>query len=300
LPEKIRIVEVGPRDGFQNIKTFIPTERKIELIALLAKAGVREMELTSFVSPKAIPQMSDAKEVAAAALAGLPKDFGAMALVPNARGAQTAAECGIPKVAFVISVSRRHNMENVRRTPEESLESLREVISAFPQLTVRLDIATAFVCPFEGDIPAEAALRLVYAGLEAGVKEIVLCDTIGAASPTQVQSLLRRLRKERVSAPLGLHLHDTRGLGLANTLIGLQEGITLFETSVAGLGGCPFAPGAAGNTATEDLLNMLDGMKYETGIDLQCYMQAVNYVVEHIQADITSRFYRSCHIAAEA
>jgi hydroxymethylglutaryl-CoA lyase len=169
---------------------------------------------------------------------------------------------------------------------------MENLLRSFPELSIRLALATAFVCPFEGKIAPEQALPIVERAIAAGVREITLCDTVGAASPDQIHLLLEHLRAANIDAVFGLHLHDTRGLGLANTLAGLEEGVEAFETSVAGLGGCPFAPGAAGNTATEDLLNMLSAMGFSTGISFDRYMSAVQFVADNIQENITSRMHR--------
>ncbi len=280
---KITVVEVGPRDGFQNIKEFIPTEIKFRVIDEMFAAGVQAMEITSFVSPKAIPQMADAKELAAKVVGKYGGKRRLIALVPNLRGAQMAAECGLDTVTFVISASERHNLENVRKTPAESLADLGQLLREIPALNVRLDIATAFGCPFLGDIPEDAVMALARDAAGLGVKEVVLCDTIGVANPNQVGRLARRALAE-LAVPVGLHLHDTRGLGLANALAGLREGVEMFEASVGGLGGCPFAPGASGNTATEDLLNMLAGLDIATGVSITEYLKAVETVVREVQA----------------
>lgn len=285
----IKVVEVGPRDGFQNIKDYIPLDVKYETISLLAASGISDMEITSFVNSKAIPQMAGAPELARRTVESLSGKVRLIALVPNAKGAAMARECGISTVSYVISVSERHNMENVRRTPDQSMEELTQLIAMFPDMNVRLDVATAFGCPFLGHISEDAVMRVVERGIEAGVKEIILCDTIGIGNPIQVDGIVRNYFRKGYDTPLGLHLHDTRGMGLANSLTGLLAGVTMFETSVAGLGGCPFAPGAAGNTSTEDMLNMFTSMGLDTGVDLSLYMKAVRLVQGHIQPNSTSR-----------
>ena len=296
--QRIRVVEVGPRDGFQNIKTFIPTETKYAIIADMFAAGVSEMEFTSFVSPRAIPQMADAWELAVRVV----KEYGAgkrlIALVPNLRGAQTALECGVGTVSYVISASERHNMENVRKTPAESLADLKQLRREMPELKVRLDIGTAFGCPFLGAISEDSVMALAKEGVQAGVCEVVLCDTIGIGNPSQVRRLSERAIRE-LPVPVGLHLHDTRGLGLANTLAGMLAGVTLFETSLAGLGGCPFAPGAAGNTATEDLLNMLAAMGLETGVELGDFLDAVKMVVEQVEPTAGGHVFKASSACAK-
>lgn len=281
LPGQVRVVEVGPRDGFQNQPPIL-TEIKYQIIAGMIEAGVKEMEITSFVSPKAIPQMADAKELAARVVGQYGEKAGLrlIALVPNLKGAQAALESGLKTVSYVISASERHSLENVRKTTAESFEGLKQLLRELPQLFVRLDIATAFGCPFLGSVPEENVLKLAAEAAEAGVGEIILCDTIGVGNPLQVYSLAQKARG--IGVPMGLHLHDTRGLGLANTLAGLQAGVAMFETSVAALGGCPFAPGASGNTATEDLLNMLTSLGLATGISMERYLQAVDLVIKEV------------------
>ncbi|MDR0519374.1 MAG: hydroxymethylglutaryl-CoA lyase [Clostridiales Family XIII bacterium] len=291
LPNNVTIVEVGPRDGFQNLPDFIPTEVKIKSIEKIIESGVKDVEITSFVNPKAIPQMADASEVAAAIIGkyGNRQGMHFIALVPNARGAESAVRCGITTVSIVISASESHNKANVNRSVAESLAALREIAVSFPNLAVRLDIATALGCPFEGKVPEKDVLSLVAKALDIGVREIVLCDTVGVADPLSVDSLTRAALKEVGGrCPIALHLHDTRGIGVANTYAGMLNGIEKFEASIGGLGGCPFAPGAAGNTATEDVLNMLCGMGVETGIDMGRYMEALRYVQANIKSDLTS------------
>jgi hydroxymethylglutaryl-CoA lyase len=291
LPKKIDIVEVGPRDGLQNLVDFVPTEAKIHLIELLLESGVRYIELTSFVHPKAIPQLADATDVTTAIVEkyGGDDSFFFNALVPNVRGAENAVRCGLDTVSVVVSASEAHNKANVNRTVEESLQGLADIAAAFPGLIIRLDMATAFGCPFEGAVPGERIVALIDRALGIGVSEVVLCDTIGIADPKQTESLLGAVQGAFPDLPLALHMHDTRGLGLANILTAMQCGVTAFETSVGGLGGCPFAPGAAGNTTTEDLLNMADRMGIDTGISLKGFYAAVDYVKKAIKPDLTSR-----------
>lgn len=295
LPQEVAVVEVGPRDGYQNVKEWIPTETKIAIIEAMIAAGVRSMEITSFVHPKAIPQMADAAQVTQAVLerhAG--SAFLPIALVPNLVGARNAYRSGIREVAYVVSASEKHNLANINRTREQSLAELANITSEFPDLKVRLDVATAFGCPFAGKVPEDLVLSLIEEALKHGIATINLCDTIGVANPRQVYNLVTTVAKTFPGVPLCLHLHDTRGMGLANTLAGLQAGVTMFETSIGGLGGCPFAPGAAGNTATEDLLNMLHAMNIETGIDLDKYLAAVRLVREKIQPDLTGHMVNAC------
>lgn len=293
LPEKVTLVEVGPRDGFQNIKEFISTDVKLSVIDGLVKSGFKRIQVTSFVSPKAIPQMQDAKAVAAEVLAKYPEvDFSA--LVPNAFGARSAKEAGIKEISFVISASERHNMENVRRTVAESFEELKKIREEMKEMVIKLDIATAFGCPFLGKTPVENVLKMIETGLEIGVDRIFICDTIGVANPKQVEVVIKAIRAKYPELDFGLHLHDTRGMGVANVLTALQNGVTLFESAAGGLGGCPFAPGAAGNIASEDLVNMFNEMGIESGVNLDTLLDTVDIVKKEIKKDLTGHMSNIC------
>lgn len=288
LPATVEITEVGPRDGFQNVKTFIPTADKVTIIEGLIAAGLKKFELTSFVSPKAIPQLADAAEVCRTILAKYGDQIQGSALVPNLRGAQSAWDAGIREVACVISVSASHNRANINRTHDESLADLAKMIESLPGMTVRVDLATAFACPFEGWTSLDAVGILAEKIQKLGVTKIVLADTIGVATPDRVHALSAYMRQRFPKIDLALHLHDTRGMGLSNTLAGLMAGITTFETSIAGLGGCPFAPGAAGNTATEDMVNMMRDMNIATGVSREKLIDVVSLVGEKVDAPINS------------
>ena len=288
LPTTVEITEVGPRDGFQNVKTFIPTADKVTIIEGLIAAGLKKFELTSFVSPKAIPQLADAAEVCRTILAKYGDQIQGSALVPNLRGAQSAWDAGIREVACVISVSASHNRANINLTHDESLADLAKMIESLPGMTVRVDLATAFACPFEGWTSLDAVGILAEKIQKLGVTKIVLADTIGVATPDRVHALSAYMRQRFPKIDLALHLHDTRGMGLSNTLAGLMAGITTFETSIAGLGGCPFAPGAAGNTATEDMVNMMRDMNIATGVSREKLIDVVALVGEKVDAPINS------------
>lgn len=285
---KIEINEVGPRDGFQNVKTFIPTQDKVLLIKSLIKAGIRSLELTSFVSPKAIPQLADSTAVCQAILEQYGDTIHASALVPNLKGAQTAWDAGLREVACVVSVTAEHNIANINRTHEESLAEIAKMVEALPGMNVRVDLATAFACPFAGWVSPDAVVELIEKIKAFGIKQFVLADTIGVATPNRVHALAVRVQKEFPNTSFSLHLHDTRGMGLVNTISGLMAGITVFETSVGGLGGCPFAPGAAGNTATEDMVNMFNDMGIETGVDLGKLLEAVILTEKKVDAPLSS------------
>lgn len=274
MKRQFDIIEVGPRDGFQNLKEYIPAEEKIALIEELITAGVRHMQITSFVSPKAIPQMRDAGEVTAKVLAAHP-DLDLFALVPNYRGAQNARAAGLKKVTNVISLSASHNMANIRRTHDQSFTELAKIMADFPDLEVCLDVATAFGCPFEGKTrTVEPLLAFLKRGYDLGVRSFNLCDTVGMADPRQVREFVAAAKGAFPDARFEIHIHDTRGLGVACTLAGIEAGVDGVQSTLGGLGGCPFAPGASGNTATEDLVFMLNEMGYDTGIDFKKILAA--------------------------
>lgn len=267
--EAVEIVEVGPRDGFQGIGPFIPTETKIAFLERLVAAGLRRIEIGSFVSAAAVPQLRDTAEVLAAA-ARLP-GLRAQVLVPSARRGGAAVAAGARQLVFVLSVTEAHNRNNVQRHPLESVAEYERLLAAIPpEVAIRLDLATAFDCPFTGRVPEEATLalleRLVPLRPDA---EICLCDTTGRADPGQVEGLVAACRARFPAvATWALHPHDTYGLGLANVHAAFRQGVRVFDASVGGLGGCPFAPGATGNVATEDVVWMLERMGVATGIDL--------------------------------
>ncbi len=251
----------------------MPTAEKIRLIEILAKSGVREIEATSFTHPKWIPNLADAAEVV-----GATRDLGVdmFALIPNRRGLDRAVAAGIKGVTLVFSASDSHNRRNLNRPTEESLvECLalhREATSM--GLKRRMSISTVFGCPFEGDVPAEHVIAIIHRLVDAGCDRIGLCDTVGVANPVQVEALCRQVTALFPAVRFELHLHNTRGCALANTLAGLQAGIDHFDAAIGGLGGCPYAPGATGNVATEDMVAMLGAMNIDTGIDLQTLMDA--------------------------
>lgn len=276
---KIEIVEVGPRDGFQNIDGFIDTEVKIQATLSLLESGVDFIEAGSFISPKAIPQMRDAAQVCTRVLETAPANK-VFALVPNAKGAARAAEAGVKALTMVISASAEHNMSNVRKSPEESLKELRTICSWFPHMHIKLDVATAFGCPFKGEVTIGEIRKLMDGALELGIRDICLCDTIGVANPLQVKHLLDTLLSSYSSRglSLSLHLHNTRGLAAANTVAAIDLGISRFETAVAGLGGCPFAPGASGNMSTEDMIYLCSELGYETNADLDKVLAVTAYL----------------------
>lgn len=266
MGRRIEIVEVGPRDGFQNLCEYIPTEDKLRFIDGLADAGIKHIQITSFVSPKAIPQMKDAAEVAKESLARHP-DLDLFALVPNLRGAQSAKAAGLNKVSNVISLSESHNKANIRRTHEESFNELDKILDSVGDMDISIDVATAFGCPFEGKIPVNKLIDFVGHAHDKGIREFTLCDTTGMANPAQVREVVEKITSAFPEAVFQAHIHDTRNMGMVNTLAAVEAGINHVQSTLGGLGGCPFAPGASGNTATEDLVNMLNEMGFETGVD---------------------------------
>ena len=288
LPKAVRVTDITARDGFQNIKEWIPTEVKLAIIDALVEAGVTKMEATSFVSPKAIPQMADAPEIIAHFHEKL-SHVKLVALAPNFRGAENAVKAGVPEISYIISASPAHNKANINRTHEESLSDLASITEAFPDLRVNLSMSAVFGCPFDGETPIETVLWLLDESLKRGAVSVSLCDTIGVGNPLQVKAVVAAVRNAYPTLPVALHLHDTHGMGLANTLAALEAGIDCFETAAGGLGGCPFAPGAAGNTSTEDMLNMLHRMGISTGIDLEKFLVAVNIVKEKVNRNIPGR-----------
>jgi isopropylmalate/homocitrate/citramalate synthase len=294
-PRSVRIVEVGPRDGLQNEKNLVPTAQKIQFIQLLAEAGLPVVEATSFVSPRAIPQLSDASEV----MAGLTRLPGTSypVLVPNLKGMERALAAGVRAIAVFTAASESFTRHNINATIAESLENFRPVVARAQQagIPVRGYISTVFGCPYEGAVDPRQVLRVARELLDMGVGELSLGDTIGVATPNQVVDVLNLLVHEGQIPleQLAVHFHDTRGTALANVLMALQMGITIVDSSAGGLGGCPYAPGAAGNLATEDLLYMLHGMGIETGVDLAKVVDATSFIAPYLNHAPTSKYYQA-------
>jgi hydroxymethylglutaryl-CoA lyase len=266
---KILVSEVGPRDGLQSTSRIMPLEAKKAWIKAEAEAGVREIEVGSFVPPSLLPQMADTAEVVA--FAKTINGLNVVALVPNAQGAARAAEAGVHGMSIPFSMSETHSIKNVRKSHAEMIGEIRAVaeIAKAANIHFSVSLSTAFGCTMEGAVPESTVVRLAVAAAEAGALEFSLSDTTGYADPAQVKRLIRAVRAEVGDRLTTLHLHNTRGLGLANALAGLDEGITTLDASLGGLGGCPFAPGASGNLVTEDLVLMLNSMGRETGINLE-------------------------------
>lgn len=295
LPASVRIVEVGPRDGLQNEKVLIPTEQKIQFIQMLASAGLPVVEATSFVSPRAIPQLGDASAV----MAGLTR-FPATeypVLVPNIKGMERAIGAGVRSIAVFTAASESFTRHNINATIAESLANFQPVVKLAQQegIPVRGYISTVFGCPYEGRVAPQKVLDVARALLEMGISELSLGDTIGVATPNQVEEIIELLLYQG-NIPvdqLAVHFHDTRGTALANVLTALQLGISIVDASAGGLGGCPYAPGAAGNLATEDLLYMLHGMGIETGVSLERVVEATSFIAPLLGHAPTSKYYQA-------
>lgn len=273
---QILVSEVGPRDGLQSIAAVMSTPAKLRWIGALAAAGLREIEVCSFVPPKLLPQMADAAEVVVGAreLPGLH----VAALAPNLRGAQAAFEAGAAKVTLPVSVSEAHSLANVRKTHAQMRDEVAAVVALrdarFPGVTLEAGLSTAFGCTLAGRVPEADTLRMAVAMAQLGVDEVGLSDTTGYANPAQVRRLFRALRAELGARAGGAHFHNTRGQGLANVVAALEVGVDTFDASQGGLGGCPYAPGATGNIVTEDLVFLLESMGLDTGIDVDALMAA--------------------------
>lgn len=299
LPRGVRIVEVGPRDGLQNEKALVPTEQKIQFIQLLAESGLPVVEATSFVSPRAIPQLSDAGEVMTG-LSRLPTTMYPV-LVPNLKGMERALAAGVRDIAVFTGASESFTRHNINASIAESLANFRPVIALAQRegVSVRGYISTVFGCPYEGAVDPRQVLHVVRSLLEMGVSEISLGDTIGVATPNQVVDVLGLLVGEGhiPIEQLAVHFHDTRGTALANVLVALQMGVATIDASAGGLGGCPYAPGAAGNLATEDLLYMLHGMGISTGVDLEKVVAATSFIVPWLNHPPTSKYYQAAMAA---
>jgi hydroxymethylglutaryl-CoA lyase len=295
LPAAVRIVEVGPRDGLQNEKALIPTAQKIQFITMLAEAGLPVIEATSFVSPRAIPQLSDASEVMSS-LVRLPRTEYPV-LVPNLRGMERAMETGVRSIAVFTAASESFTRHNINTTIAESLANFRPVVALARRenIHVRGYISTVFGCPYEGRVALDQVLSVARALIEMGIDEISLGDTIGVATPNQVIEVVGLLL-EKGNIPverLAVHFHDTRGTALANVLMALQLGIRTIDSAAGGLGGCPYAPGAAGNLATEDLIYMLHGMGISTGVNLEKVVAATSFIAPFLGHAPTSKYYQA-------
>jgi hydroxymethylglutaryl-CoA lyase len=289
-PTRVTIKEVGPRDGLQNEKVQIATEDKIAWINQLSKTGLTYIEVTSFVHPKWIPQLADALEVATK-IERVPGVTYA-ALVPNQKGLEKALAAQIDEVCVFMSASETHNRKNINKSIAETFPVLEEVVKTAKQegKTVRGYVSTVFGCPYEGSVSVEQVIRVSEQLFAMGIDELSLGDTIGVATPRQVQEVLEAVLQRFPKEKLAMHFHDTRGTALANILVSLEMGITTFDSSLGGLGGCPYAPGASGNVATDDLIYMLHGMDIATGIDVERLTEAALFIRDKIGRPLSSRY----------
>ncbi|WP_286952724.1 MULTISPECIES: hydroxymethylglutaryl-CoA lyase [Aminobacterium] len=302
IPHSATIREVCPRDGFQSVRDFIPTEDKVKFINTLVETGISIMEVTSFVSPKAIPQMADAADVMEEFNKRWKDKVESVVLIPNLRGAENALKVNPDWINFVLSASESHNKANTKRTVAESLEELKRVAAIKGETKLCVSVATAFECPFEGTVNPDNVIRVLDAIFEIGVHGITLADTIGTANPFEVTTTLSKIRGKYGNYPFFLHLHDTHGMALVNTLAALHLGFNSFDSAAGGLGGCPFAPGAAGNVATEDLVNFLEKIGVQTKVDLLGVISAARNmkayglkIMSHLSASSVGKESNSCH-----
>lgn len=286
LPARVTMREVGTRDGIQSLGAFVPTEHKIEMANLLARTGLTRIEVTSFVSPKAVPQMADAEQV----MAGLDRPDGVSweVLVPNVRGTERALGTKPDRLLVVLAASDAFNLKNIRMTIDDSLASISEIIPRARQagVPVMTAISTAFGCPYAGEVSEAQLQKVIERLLAAGAEEISIADTTGMANPLQVERTVTNVLQRWPDARFGLHFHNTRGMGLANVVAGLRAGVTIYDASIGGIGGCPFAPKATGNVSTEDVVHMLHEMGVETGIDLEALLGCANRMSEILGSEL--------------
>jgi hydroxymethylglutaryl-CoA lyase len=299
LPARVTIYEVGPRDGLQNEARKVPTADKIALVDALSASGLPCIEISSFVSPKWIPQLADAAEVAR----GIFRRPGVRysALVPNRRGLDNAIDAGMNEVAVFLSASETHNKRNVNKTIAETLTAFEQVVEPARSrgMQVRAYVSTVFGCPFEGEVPPAQAVYLAKTLRDMGVYQVSLGDTIGVANPQQVERILAAVVAEVPTEHVAVHFHDTQGTALANCLVALTLGITTIDASVGGLGGCPYAPGAAGNLATEDVVSMLHDMGVQTGVDLEQLIECSRLAASLVGHELPSKYLKA-HLGKQA
>ncbi|MFZ1863781.1 MAG: hydroxymethylglutaryl-CoA lyase [Polyangiales bacterium] len=293
VPARVSVYEMAPRDGLQNESAQVATHAKVRLIEALVDAGIKRIEVGSFVSPKWVPQMADADEVCR--MIERRPGVSYAGLCPNARGLERALAAKVDEIAVFVSASETHNLKNVNKTTAQTLETFEPVIGPAVErgLRVRAYVSTMWGCPYEGDVDPKRGLDLAQHLLREGCYQVSLGDTIGVGTPLQTQRILELFTAQIPTEQIALHLHDTRGTALANVLMGLQMGVTTFDASVAGLGGCPYAPGAAGNLATEDLVYTLHGMGIETGIDLQKLWQAGQVAEAIVGRELPGKVHRA-------
>jgi len=293
LPPDVTLYEVGPRDGLQNESRMVPTDDKIRLIDALSQTGLRAIEITSFVNPKWIPQLADGGEVSRriARKPGLIYS----ALVPNRQGLDAAIASGMKEVAVFMSASETHNKKNINKTIAQTLAAFRDTVppALAAGLRVRAYVSTVYGCPYEGAVDPAAAVELARALRALGCYQISLGDTIGVANPRQVRDVLSRVLAEIPKPEVAVHFHDTRGTALANILVAVEMGITTVDAALGGLGGCPYAPGASGNVATEDVVYMLEGMGVRTGVDLDRLVDCARLASTLVGHEVPSKYYRA-------
>ncbi len=299
LPERVHVYEVGPRDGLQNEAQMVATPEKIRLVQSLAAAGLPSIEITSFVSPKWIPQLADAAKVARGVRRSDTVTYSA--LVPNRRGLDNAIAAGMRRVAVFLSASETHNKKNVNKTIAETLSAFEDVVGPAVDagLQVRAYVSTVFGCPFEGLVRTEATIALSQTLRAMGVYEISLGDTIGVANPKQVERVLSEVLDVVPAKELAVHFHDTQGTALANCMVALTLGVATIDASIGGLGGCPYAPGAAGNLATEDVVSMLHAMGVETGVDLEKLVDCSRVAASLVGHELPSKYLKA-HMGKQA
>lgn len=283
----ILVSEVGPRDGLQSIKQTMPTDMKKKWISALAQAGLTEIEVGSFVSPKLLPQMADCGELVEHTLTL--KDVFVTALVPNLKGAENAFRAGVQKITIPVSVSEPHSLSNIRKTHAEVYEEVNSIVQLrnekYPEILIEAGLSTVFGCTIQGVVTENEVLTMAHRMAQLGVDEIGLADTVGYANPVQVRSLFKKLKQEVGNLAGSAHFHNTRGQGLANVLAAIEVGVTTFDASQGGIGGCPYAPGASGNIVTEDLVYLLESMGLRTGIDIDRLVEAREWLKQGIPGE---------------
>lgn len=292
FPSAVSVREVGPRDGLQS-EDPVPAAAKVQLIDALSRTGLSRIEAVSFVHPKAIPQMADADEVWRGVAANPNVRYSALA--PNAKGAQRALDAGFSEIEVVVSASETHNRQNIRRSVGESLDEISELIARVHAENARVEVivATSFGCPYEGDVAPRRVAEIVDRAVAHGADRIAFGDTTGMATPRRVAELLEIVRASHADVPTLLHFHNTRGAALANVMTALEYGVVEFDASVGGLGGCPYAPGASGNLATEELVHMLHDMGVDTGVDLEALLEVAAFAEEMVGRELPSAVLRA-------
>ena len=293
LPPDVTLYEVGPRDGLQNESRMVPTDDKVKLIDALSETGLHAIEITSFVNPKWIPQLADGAEVSRRIVRKPGLVYSA--LVPNRQGLDAAIASGMKEVAVFMSASETHNKKNINKTIAQTLTAFRETVppALAAGVRVRAYVSTVYGCPYEGAVDPARALELARALRDLGCYQISLGDTIGVANPRQVRDVLSRVLAEIPKPEVAVHFHDTRGTALANILVAVEMGITTVDAALGGLGGCPYAPGASGNVATEDVVYMLEGMGVRTGVDLDRLVDCARLASTVVGHEVPSKYYRA-------